>query len=81
MCFAPVLRMEEAPEHEHSVARSSFVEIAGRTNPAPAPRFSRTPAEVSRPPARSGEHTDEALLEWGLSNDEVKTLREAGAVG
>lgn len=80
VCFAPVLEMSEAPLHEHNRARSTFVEVAGRTQPAPAPRFSRTPAEISRPPARSGENTDEALAAWGLSIDEVKVLREAGAV-
>lgn len=81
VCFAPVLPMSEAPDHEHSKARASFVEIAGRTHPAPAPRFSRTPAETPRPPAKSGENTDEALAQWGLSADELKALHETGAIG
>ncbi len=81
VCFAPVLSMSEAPEHEHSEARASFVEIAGRTHPAPAPRFSRTPATIPRPAARSGENTDESLAQWGLAGEEVKALREAGAIG
>ncbi len=81
VCFAPVLPMNEAPEHEHNKARSTFVEVAGRTQPAPAPRFSRTPAEISRPPAKPGEDPDETLTQWGLSSDEVKALRDAGALG
>ena len=51
-CFAPVLSMAEAPRHPHNVARGSFLEIGGVTQPAPAPRFSRTPAESPRAPTR-----------------------------
>jgi alpha-methylacyl-CoA racemase len=48
--------------------------------PQAAPRFSRTPSAIQRPPARSGEHTDEVLAEWGCSKDEIAALRAAGAV-
>ena len=48
--------------------------------PAPAPRFSRTPAEIDRPPAHAGQHTDEALVDWGFDADRVAKLREAGAI-
>jgi alpha-methylacyl-CoA racemase len=80
VCFAPVLTMDEAPSHPHNVARGTFVEVAGVTQPAPSPRFSRTPGEISRPPSAPGADTDEALVDWGLSDDEVAKLRSAGAI-
>jgi alpha-methylacyl-CoA racemase len=80
VCFAPVLAMSEAPSHPHNVARKTFIELAGVTQPAPAPRFSRTPPEVSRPPARTGEHGAEVLASFGFSADEIKKLRETKAV-
>ncbi|MBW3668429.1 MAG: CoA transferase [Actinobacteria bacterium] len=80
VCFAPVLSLSEAPTHPHNVARGTFVEVAGVVQPAPAPRFSRTPGEVSRPPAYPGAHTDEALADWGFAADEIVKLREAGAI-
>ena len=80
VCFAPVLSMAEAPAHPHNVARGTFTEVAGVMQPAPAPRFSRTPSAVQRPPAWAGQHTDEALADWGLPADEVASLREAGAI-
>ena len=80
VCFAPVLSMTEAPDHPHNQHRQTFVEVAGIKQPAPAPRFSRTSAEIARPPSHAGQHTDEALVEWGLSADEVAKLRETGAV-
>jgi alpha-methylacyl-CoA racemase len=81
VCFAPVLSMAEAPEHPHNQHRGTFVEVDGIRQPAPAPRFSRTPGAISRPPAASGEHTDEILSEWGFSADDIAKLRSAGAVG
>ncbi len=75
-CFAPVLDLEEAPQHPHNRARQAFIELDGVTQPAPAPRFSRTPAELSRPPAQAGEHSAEVLVDWGVSVDEIRTLRE-----
>jgi len=80
VCFAPVLSLTEAPAHPHNVARSTFVEVAGIPQPAPAPRFSRTPGAIQRPPAHDGQHTDEALGDWGFGADEIAKLREAGAV-
>ena len=57
VCFAPVLSIAEAPEHPHNKARGTFVEVAGVLQPRPAPRFSRTPAEIQRPPgAPRGAH-------------------------
>ena len=80
VCFAPVLSMGEAPDHPHNVARGTFVEIAGIKQPAPAPRFSRTPGAIERPPAHAGQHTDEALVDWGFDPSDVAKLREAGAI-
>lgn len=80
VCFAPVLSLDEAHAHPHLSARGTFIEVAGVRQPAPAPRFSRTEPEVSRPPARPGQHTDEVLADWGFAEDEVASLREAQAV-
>lgn len=79
-CFAPVLSMGEAPAHPHLKARGTFVELDGVVQPAPAPRFSRTPGAIQRPPARPGEHTQEALADWGFDATERAVLREAGAI-
>ena len=80
-CLAPVLTMHEAAGHPHVVARSTVVEVDGVPQPAPAPRFSRTPVGPPGPPATAGEHTDEVLLAAGFSTAEVADLREAGVVG
>jgi alpha-methylacyl-CoA racemase len=80
VCFAPVLSMGEAYEHPHNLARGTFVEVAGKPQPGPAPRFSRTPAEISRPPCHAGQHTDEALAEWGFSAEDLVRLREKKAI-
>ena len=80
VCFAPVLSLSEAPSHPHNAARGTFTEVAGVVQPAPAPRFSRTPGAVARPPAQPGAHTDEVLADWGFSADEVAKLRETGAI-
>ena len=79
-CFAPVLSPEEAAAHPHNVERGTFTERDGVVQPAPAPRFSRTPAEIAGSPARPGEHTDSVLAEWGFAASEVAKLREAGAI-
>jgi alpha-methylacyl-CoA racemase len=78
-CITPVLSMAEAPQHPHLRARGTFVEIDGIAQPAPAPRFSRTPGAVQSPPARPGEHTRAVLAEWGFSADELDELHAAGA--
>jgi alpha-methylacyl-CoA racemase len=79
-CFAPVLPMPEAAEHLHMKARGTIVEKFGLPQPAPAPRFSRTPGAIQGPPAWPGQHTDEALADWGFSADELAKLRDAGAI-
>ncbi len=79
-CVWPVLSMKEAPEHPHNKARETFVEMAGVTQPAPAPRLSRTPGAIRRPPPLLGEDTRECLLQMGLSEEEIERLVAAGAV-
>ena len=79
-CGAPVLSPFEAHEHPHNQARGTFVEVDGVIQPGPAPRFSRTPATVSRPPSPPGADTDEGLGAWGVDAGTVAKLREAGAI-
>lgn len=80
VCFAPVLSMTEALDHPHNKARSTFVEVAGLSQPAPAPRFSRTPPAIQGPPAAAGEHTDAALRDWGVPEARLAELRAGGAI-
>ena len=80
VCYAPVLTVDEATRHPHNVARGTFIDVGGITPPGPAPRLSRTPGEVRRPPAHAGQHTDEVLSEAGFDDDEVAALRASGAV-
>ncbi|HUS60926.1 MAG TPA: CaiB/BaiF CoA-transferase family protein [Acidimicrobiales bacterium] len=80
VCFAPVLSLDEAPMHPHNVARGTFTEVAGVVQPAPAPRFSRTPGAISGPPAHAGQHTDEVLSDWGFDAAEINRLKDTGAV-
>jgi len=80
VCFAPVLTMAEAALHPHNVARSTYVEVAGISQPAPAPRFSRTPPAIQAPPGTAGSHTDEVLTELGFDVEDVAKLRASGAI-
>jgi alpha-methylacyl-CoA racemase len=81
VCFAPVLDWDEAPQHAHNQARETFVNIGGVLQPAPAPRFSRTPAGIPAPPAESGADTEAILEAWGISRQQVEQLRGEGAIG
>lgn len=80
ICFAPVLSMAEAPDHDHNRARGTFVEVDGVRQPGPAPRFSRTPGAVQMPPPAPGAHSREALADWGYENDEIDRLMARGVV-
>jgi alpha-methylacyl-CoA racemase len=81
VCFAPVLSISEARRHPHNVERGTFVEVEGFEQPRPAPRFSRTDSAIQRPPARVGEHTDEALADWGFNASDIAALRGVKAIG
>jgi len=65
-CFAPVLSLEEAPSHPHLRARQSFVEHDGVLQPAPAPRFSKTPSAITRSPPRPGADSAACAHDWGV---------------
>jgi alpha-methylacyl-CoA racemase len=80
ICFAPVLSMSEARAHPHNVARQTFVDVGGAPHPAPAPRLSRTPSRVQRPPVVAGADTDDALVDWGFDRAEVAALKTSGAL-
>jgi alpha-methylacyl-CoA racemase len=73
-CFAPVLSLAEAPDHEHNKARMTFVDIDGVTQPAPAPRFSRTASEISQAPVAASADIRGALSDWGLSDSDIDKL-------
>ncbi|MCP3853548.1 MAG: CoA transferase [Actinomycetia bacterium] len=79
-CVQPVLDMQEAPHHPHLVARGTFVEHGGVTQPAPAPRFSGTPTEIQRQPPEHGEHTQDVLTEFGFSASEIDALRSGRVI-
>jgi alpha-methylacyl-CoA racemase len=79
-CAAPVLSMAEAPHHPHHQARGTFIEIGGVMQPAPAPRFSRTPAGTPTPPRPPGDGGAEALIDWGIDAARVARLRSEGIV-
>ncbi len=80
VCFAPVLSIFEAPDHPHNRARGTFVNIDGVVQPAPAPRFSRTKAEISHGARRPGEDTDAVLRDCGFSAQEIKALQASNVV-
>jgi alpha-methylacyl-CoA racemase len=67
-CVAPVVPIDEAAQHPHNVARGTYVEHEGLVQPAPAPRFSRTPANLTTSPVRAGTNTAEALAAWGITD-------------
>ena len=80
VCFAPVLSMEEAPEHPHNRARGTFFESESVIQPTPAPRFSEAATETPSPPATPGADTDAALTDWGFAEAEIAALRKADAI-
>ncbi|MEC8198072.1 MAG: CaiB/BaiF CoA-transferase family protein [Pseudomonadota bacterium] len=79
ICYAPVLRPSEAIKHHHNVARNTFVEVDGFPQPGPAPKFSRTESMTPMGCAYAGEHTEEALGEWGFAATDIAALTESGA--
>ncbi|MBT6123856.1 MAG: CaiB/BaiF CoA-transferase family protein [Halioglobus sp.] len=80
VCFAPVLNFIDAPSHPANVARNAYIEVDGVTQPAPAPRFSRTPSEVRNGGSAAGADTETILAEMGFSENEVDELKNAGAI-
>ncbi len=80
VCFAPVLTLGEAPTHPHLAARGAVLETDAGPQPAPAPRFSRTTAEVQGPAVVPGHDTEAVLADLGFGADEVAALTSAGVV-
>ncbi len=80
-CFAPVLDLDEAPQHPHNAARRTFAISDDVVQPNPAPRFSRTPTEITGPPPMAGEHTDQILADWGFADAEIAELRQREIIG
>jgi alpha-methylacyl-CoA racemase len=78
VCFAPVLSMDEAPRHPHNLARNSFIEADGVTQPAPAPRFSRSQPGFPTAPRLAGSDTNAVLRDAGYSEAQVAELRALG---
>lgn len=81
VCFAPILDLDEAPNHRHNRDRQTFVELGGVVQPAPAPRFSATPGAIQGPPPAIGAHGREALADWGFAQSDVEALIASGALG
>ncbi len=79
-CFAPVMGLAEAPNHPHNQARGAFVDLDGVPQPAPAPRFSKTPGEVQGPPSAPGADNHAALSDWGLEPAEIAALEAAEVI-
>ncbi len=79
-CVTPVLSPREAAAHPYNTARTVF-DLNGAVQPTPAPRFSKTPGSVQRPPRRPGSGTREGLTEWGIDDERQSALRRAGAFG
>jgi alpha-methylacyl-CoA racemase len=80
-CVAAVLDADEVADDPHLAARGSFVRHHGIVQPAPAPRFSRTPTALSHKPPLPGEHTADALADWGFDPESVVSLQASGALG
>jgi alpha-methylacyl-CoA racemase len=79
-CVSPVLTPVEAAEHAHAAARGSFATMGGVLQPAPVPRFSRTPGAIGWPPAIPGADDENILIGWGFSQERIAALRACGAL-
>lgn len=80
-CYAPVLSLSEVAHHPHHRARGSYVEVDGVTQPAPAPRLSRTPGAIAGPAPEPGQGGAQALQDWGVDADTQAALLAAGVPG
>ena len=80
VCFAPVLSIFEASAHPHHQQRQAFIDIDGVTQPAPTPRFSRTPPEVRSAARLPGEDSEAVLLDCGFSRADVEALQAKGVI-
>jgi len=79
-CFAPILSMSDAITHPHNQARNTFVEVDGITQPAPAPRFSRSESEIRHPPTNPIKPTAAILKAWNVPDSDIDGWLKSGAV-
>lgn len=79
-CVTPILDLDEAPQHPHNQARHTFVEAYGVMQPAPAPRFSRTPAQIQAAPCRAGAHSIDVLRDWGIAAETITHWQQASVI-
>lgn len=80
VCYAPVLNFLDAPKHPANIARNTYIEVDGVVQPAPAPRFGRTPSEVRHGGHDVGQDTDSVLAEMGFGEQELASLRSDGSI-
>lgn len=80
VCFAPVLSFKDAPNHPANIARKTYIEVDGLTQPAPAPRFSRTASGVAHGVHAAGEDTGATMRAMGFAEQEISELKEAGVI-
>lgn len=80
ICFAPILDYEEAPQHAHNQARETYIEVNGVTQPAPAPRFSRSNCDKPAAPHAEGSDTEAVLSDFGFDADAIAAMREQGVL-
>jgi alpha-methylacyl-CoA racemase len=79
-CVAPILSLEEAPDHPHNRKRGTFIDVANVLQPGPAPRYSGTQVDPPRPPTEEGADTHSILVELGYSGHEIEGLRGEGVI-
>lgn len=79
-CFSPVLDFVEAGQHAHNIARGTLISLDGVSNPAPAPRFSRTPGTLRHPPVAPGANSAAVLSDWGIPPDRIRSLQAEGKI-
>jgi alpha-methylacyl-CoA racemase len=79
-CFAPILSLDEAPDHPHNRARDTFITVDGLCQPAPAPRFSRTKPLRPQPPEAQGASTHAALADWGIDHERIERLARSRVI-
>ena len=80
VCYAPVLSLREAPNHAHNAERKTFIDVGGATQPAPAPRYSKTILDTPRKPVEKGENTQAILQKLGYSEVKISELTAAGVI-
>lgn len=79
-CYAPVLDVDEAAAHPQNRQRGVYRHVEGLLQPAPAPRFSRTPGELDMPPSPPGHGGHAALLDWGVPRADLDRLEHSGTL-